>query len=155
MSKCYLSSGLALVLTVAVWADEPKQPATIPNLPIITMDFGPLPDFKNLLPPDIGKTPAMALHKVLRGTVNGIEVTAAAPQLFGGGLAAGRCSAFINPKQAGAEPIRVVTSEHRLQTVFESASARGVEVEVMYVEQNGENWLTLLRILDREPLAKK
>jgi len=141
---------LALLLSAFVWAEDKKGADMAPEKSGIQVDLSTTLLFKDpILPPNI-TTGLVTLYKVYRGTVSGIEVTAAAsPDIFPS-RGTDRCTAIINPKQPVPAPLLVVATEHRLQTVLESASARGVEVEVMYMEKNGENVLWRVSILDRE-----
>ena len=88
---------------------------------------------------------AVASAAVLRtftGIVNGVDVIATPGQPV-------RCLAFINRQKGSVDAVQVETEEARLQSILESASARGVTVEVSYRTTDGRNRLARVRILDR------
>jgi hypothetical protein len=137
-------AGAVLCFVAVALAQEKKQPAG-PEGPLLETKTGAR--FDVVLPVEAGIS--SPFHR-FRGVVNGIDVMAAAPNIYNSGLLAEYCSAYVNSKQPGAGTIQVVTSEHRLQTVLESAAARGVEVEVTYFVRNDKNVLTRVRMLDRK-----
>ena len=76
-----------------------------------------------------------------QGNVSGIDVQAIPGQSV-------RSQTFISDSSRGKE-IQVTSFEHELQTALEHAAARGVPVEVTFIEERGLNRLTRVRVLDR------
>lgn len=75
--------------------------------------------------------------------MSGIDVMAAPGQK-------GRCLAFISPeKRGGGDEIQVETENPMLQSALETASIKGVQVEVTYDENGGSKELKRVRLLDR------
>jgi len=148
MWKHGLLAGMAALVIVSANGDD-KKPAA--EEPPSTIELQPSPK-----PFDTGFTPIeiewdTGPAKTARGTVRGLEVTAGQrPDHIH--IYIGRkdssCSVTIQPKKPGSEPVRVTTSEHRLQTALETAAGKGIEVEVSYIEGRAGNRLTKVRWLD-------
>jgi hypothetical protein len=93
--------------------------------------------------------PAADVPVAYEGYVSGIDVIATEGKPV-------VCLAFISKeKPPGPDEIQVAALEARLQSALESASVRGMKVEVSYVEKDGQKVLTRVRILDRGAREKK
>jgi hypothetical protein len=143
MFRFSLLCALVVGLGVTVWAFETKRMAKA-QAPTRVIEL------KEISPPFVttefisSEEPA-----TYRGTVTGIEVSVTTPYVLPG-TSLVRCIAQINQK---GDSIKVVAIEPRLQSVLESAWARGVEVEVTYVDTLHEKRLSRVQILDK-PAAK-
>ena len=82
--------------------------------------------------------------KTYTGFVSGIEVVAVPGK-------PAVCMAFVSEGAPGGErQVQVTTTEARVQSVWEAAVVRRVQVEVTYTVKDGVNTLTRVRTLDRD-----